>query len=67
MSIQPGDLVLREVTLATKELNAEQLGSTWEGQYKVVKVSRPGIYWLEGMGGKTLPHPWNAEHIKKYY
>ena len=62
MSIQPGDLVLREVTLATKELNVEQLGPTWEGQYKIVKVSRLGTCWLEDMGGKTLPHPWNAEH-----
>ena len=40
----PGDLVLRKVTLSTKELNAGKLGPTWEGPYKVVKVSRPGTY-----------------------
>ena len=32
-----GDLVLRKVTLSTKESNTEKLGPTWEGPYKVVK------------------------------
>ncbi|GFY97882.1 hypothetical protein Acr_12g0004230 [Actinidia rufa] len=62
-----GDLVLRKVTLSTKEPNVGKLGPTWEGPYKVTKVSRPGTYWLEDMNGKTLPHPWNADHLKKYY
>ncbi|GFZ06481.1 hypothetical protein Acr_18g0006510 [Actinidia rufa] len=38
-----------------------------EGPYKVIKVSRPGTYWLEDLDGKALSHPWNAEHLKKYY
>ncbi|GFZ18321.1 hypothetical protein Acr_27g0000600 [Actinidia rufa] len=38
-----------------------------EGPYKVIKVSRPGTYWLEDLNGKALLHPWNAEHLKKYY
>ncbi|GFS41656.1 hypothetical protein Acr_00g0075590 [Actinidia rufa] len=62
-----GDLVLRRVTLSTKELNAEKLGPTWESPYKVIKVSRLGTYWLEDPNGKALLHPWNAEHLKKYY
>ena len=66
-SFLPGDLVLRKVTLSTKEPNAGKLGPTWEGPYKVVKVTRPGTYWLEDMNGKALPHPWNAEHLKKYF
>ncbi|GFY85492.1 hypothetical protein Acr_04g0002300 [Actinidia rufa] len=66
-SFLPGDLVLRRVTLSTKEPNAGKLGPTWEGPYKVVKVSRPGTYWLEDPNGKALLHPWNAEHLKKYY
>ncbi|GFZ18422.1 hypothetical protein Acr_27g0001610 [Actinidia rufa] len=33
-SFLPGDLVLRKVTLPTKELNAGKLGPTWEGPYK---------------------------------
>ncbi|GFZ01032.1 hypothetical protein Acr_14g0006670 [Actinidia rufa] len=43
-SFLPGDLVLRKVTLSTKEPNAGKLGPTWEGPYKVIKVSRPGTY-----------------------
>ncbi|GFY96814.1 hypothetical protein Acr_11g0011200 [Actinidia rufa] len=39
-----GDLVLRNVTMSTKELNAGKIGPTWEGPYKVVKVSRSGMY-----------------------
>ncbi|GFZ05223.1 hypothetical protein Acr_17g0007950 [Actinidia rufa] len=66
-SFLPGDLVLRRVTLSTKEPNAGKLGPTWEGPYKVIKVSRPGTYWLEDPNGKALLHPWNAEHLKKYY
>ncbi|GFZ19883.1 hypothetical protein Acr_28g0005880 [Actinidia rufa] len=41
-SFLSSDLVLRKVTLPTKEPNAGKLGPTWEGPYKVVKVSRPG-------------------------
>ncbi|GFY86848.1 hypothetical protein Acr_05g0004870 [Actinidia rufa] len=66
-SFLPGDLVLRRVTLSTRDPSAGKLGPTWEGPYKVIKVSRPGTYWLEDLNGKTLLHPWNAEHLKKYY
>ncbi|XP_057485849.1 uncharacterized protein LOC130772126 [Actinidia eriantha] len=44
MSFLLGDLVLRKVILSIKELNAGKLGLTWEGTYKVVKVSRPETY-----------------------
>ncbi|GFS42902.1 hypothetical protein Acr_00g0082420 [Actinidia rufa] len=43
-SFLPGDLVLRKVTLSTKEPNAGKLGPMWKGPYKVIKVSRPGTY-----------------------
>ncbi|GFY96586.1 hypothetical protein Acr_11g0008920 [Actinidia rufa] len=66
-SFLPGDLVLRRVTLSTRDPSAGKLGPTWEGPYKVIKVSRPGTYWLEDLNGKALLHPWNAEHLKKYY
>ncbi|GFS29094.1 hypothetical protein Acr_00g0005330 [Actinidia rufa] len=46
-SFLPGDLVLRRVTLSTKEPNAGKLSPTWEGPYKVIKVSRPGTYCCE--------------------
>ncbi|GFS42959.1 hypothetical protein Acr_00g0082800 [Actinidia rufa] len=40
MLFLPGDLVLREVTLSMKELNVGKLGLTWEGLYRIVKVSK---------------------------
>jgi hypothetical protein len=61
------DLVLRKVFLATRELNSGSLGPNWEGPYKVTKVLLKGAYELEDMEGKPLLHPWNAEHLKKYY
>jgi hypothetical protein len=62
-----GDLVLRKVTLATKDPTQGKLGPTWEGPYRVVKFHRKGTYNLEKLDGTALPHPWNAEHLKKYY
>ncbi|GFZ19568.1 hypothetical protein Acr_28g0002730 [Actinidia rufa] len=41
-----GDLVLKKVTLATKEVNFEKLAPTWECPYKAIRVSKPGTYWL---------------------
>ena len=35
-----GDLVLRKVTPATKDLTQGKLGLTWEGPYRVVYYSR---------------------------
>ena len=62
-----GDLVLRKVTLATKDPTQGKLGSNWEGPYKVIEVHRQGQYHLEDTNGRRLPHPWNAEHLRKYY
>jgi hypothetical protein len=62
-----GDLVLRKVTLATKDLTQGKLGPNWEGPYKVVEIRRRGTYHLEDANGRRLPHPWNAEHLRKYY
>uniref|UniRef100_A0A2N9HG94 Retrotransposon gag domain-containing protein n=1 Tax=Fagus sylvatica TaxID=28930 RepID=A0A2N9HG94_FAGSY len=42
-------------------------GPTWEGPYRVVKFHRRGTYHLEKLDETALPHPWNAEHLKKYY
>uniref|UniRef100_A0A2N9H0S8 Integrase catalytic domain-containing protein n=1 Tax=Fagus sylvatica TaxID=28930 RepID=A0A2N9H0S8_FAGSY len=62
-----GDLVLRKVTLATKNPSEGKLGPNWEGPYKVIEIRRPGTYHLEDMDGQRLPHLWNAEHLRKYY
>jgi hypothetical protein len=62
-----GDLVLRKVTLATKDPAEGKLASSWEGPYKVISCHRPGAYYLEDQKGKVLQRPWNAEHLKKYF
>ncbi|XP_030946087.1 uncharacterized protein LOC115970625 [Quercus lobata] len=62
-----GDLVLRKVTIATKDPTQGKLGPTWERPYRVIHYSRQGSYHLETMDGQKLPRPWNIEHLKKYH
>jgi hypothetical protein len=66
-SFKVGDLVLRKVTLATRDPVKGKLAPSWEGPYKVISCQRPGAYYLEDSTGKVLPRPWNAEHLKKYF
>ena len=63
----PRDMVLPKVSQATKDPTQGKLSHNWEGPYKVVRYSRRGSYYLEDTNKKPLPHPWNAEHLKKYY
>ena len=63
----PRNMVLRKVSQATKYPTQGKLGPNWEGSYKVIRYSRRGSYYLEDVNGKTLPYPWNVEHLKKYY
>ena len=49
-----GDLVLRKVTLATKDSAQGKLCPTWEGPYMVVHYSRQGSYHLETLDGQKL-------------
>jgi hypothetical protein len=62
-----GDLVLRKVTLATKDSTERKLAPSWEGPYKVISCQRPGAYYLEDFAGKVLSRPWNTQHLKRYY
>ena len=62
-----GDLVLRKVSQATKDLSQRKLGLAWEGPYEVIYHSREGSYYLKSLDGQELPQPWNIEHLKKYY
>ena len=65
--LEVGDLVLRKVSIATKDLNQGKLGPTWEGPYRVVHYSQRGNYHLETLDRQKLPCPWNIENLKKYY
>ena len=62
-----GDLVLRKITSATKDLAQGKLGPTWVEPYQVVYYSRQGSYHLETLDTQRLPRPWNIEHLKKYH
>ena len=64
---QVGDLVLRKVMGATRDPAQGKLGPNWEGPYRVQSWKRKGTYHLETTDGEKLPHPWNAEHLIKYY
>jgi hypothetical protein len=66
-SFKVGDLVLRKVTLTTKDSDEGKLAPNWEGPYKVISCQRPGAYYLEDLAGKVLLRPWNVEHLKRYY
>jgi len=55
-----GDLVLKRVSLATKDFAHGKLGPNWEGPYKVIN-------YLEALDGQRLENPWNLEHLRKYY
>ena len=52
-----GDLVLKKVSLATKNLAHGKLGPNWEGPYRVVNCKRQGSYYLEALDGRKLEHP----------
>ena len=62
-----GDLVLKRVSLATKNLAHGKLGPDWEEPYRVINCKRQGSYYLEAPDGRKLEHPWNVEHLRKYY
>lgn len=62
-----GDLVLKKVSLATKNPAHEKLEPNWEEPYRVINCKRQGSYYLEALDGRKLEHPWNIEHLKRYY
>ena len=64
---QLGDLVLRKVIGAARDPTQGKLDPNWEGPYRVASWQRKGTYHLETLEGQKLPHPWNTEHLRKYY
>ena len=62
-----GDLVLKKLLPARKNLAHGKLGPNWEGPYIISRVVRPGNYELQTGEGKILQHTWNAEHHKRFY
>ena len=62
-----GDLVLKRVSLATKNPAHGKLEPNWEDPYRVVNYKRQGSHYLEAIDGRKLKHPWNVEHLRRYY
>ena len=62
-----GDLILKKVTGATKDTTQGKLRPDWEGQYRIASWHKKGTYHLKTLDGQKLHHPWNIEHLKKYY
>ena len=46
-----GDLVLKRVSLATRNPAHGKLGPNWEGPYRVINFKRQGSYNLEALDG----------------
>jgi len=62
-----GDLVLRKVTLNTRNPNEGKLGQNWEGPYCILGIVGKGSYKLGTMEGEQLPSNWNISMLKRYY
>ena len=64
---QVKDLVLREVIGVVRDPSQGKLDPNWEGPYRITSWQRKGTYHLETLDGRKFQHPWNAEHLQKYY
>ena len=64
---QVEDLFLRNVTIATKDPMQGKLGPSWEGPYRIIDYHRKGSNHLETLDGQRFHHPWNTEHLRRYY
>ena len=54
---QVGDLILRKVMSAIRDLTQGKLGPNWKGPYRIVSWQRRGTYHLETLDGQKLHHP----------
>ncbi|KAM1160321.1 hypothetical protein ACFX19_033942 [Malus domestica] len=66
-SFKVGDWVLKKILLCDKVSSKGTLNPNWDRPLEVVAISRPGSYKLRNSDGKTIGHPWNADHLKYYY
>ena len=62
-----GDLVLKKVSLAIKNLAHGKLRPNWEGPYIIINCKRQGSYYLEDLDGRKLEYLWNVEYLRRYY
>lgn len=62
-----GDLVLQRVVGNARDINVRKLAPNWEGPYRVTAIAGVGAYYLEDMGERPLPRPWNIQKLKRFY
>ena len=48
-----GDLILKKVSLTTRNLAHRKLRPNWEGPYRVINCKRQGSYYLEALTGES--------------
>ena len=60
-------LVLRKVMGTARDPTQGKLGPNSKGPYRVTSWQRKDTYHLEMLDGQKLSHPWNTEHLQKYY
>ena len=65
-SFKPSYLVLKKLLLARKDPTHGKLGPNGERPYVISRIVQPGNYELQTEEGKTLPHSWNAEHLRRF-
>ena len=63
-TLEVGDLVLRRV-LSREGLH--KLSPTWEGPFRIARVSRPGVARLKTLDGIPIQNAWNIQHLRKFY
>ena len=61
-----GELVLKKILSNQQDLR-EKWVPNWQGPYVVKKAFSGGALILTEMDGNDLPHPINADAVKKYY
>ena len=67
-TFQVGDLVWKTILpVGVKDHKFGKWSSSWEGNYKVVKVIAGNSYMVETMQGERLPRALNGRYLKKYY
>lgn len=60
-AFRPGDVVLRCA------LSPGKLQNKWEGPILVIGSGTGGACRLAELDGTPLPHPWNANLLRRYY
>ena len=61
------DLILKRVSLTTRNPAYGKQGPNWEGPYRVINCKRQGSYYLEAQDGRKLEKPKNVKHLRRYY